>query len=128
MTHPRFEKLSNSLAANNLDAVVLNPGPTLTYMTGLHFHLMERPVVVLYAPGRDPVIVLPELEFAKVSNLSYKVQAFTYPENPLGGNNYTVTGTTQPTSTQTTESKSKFTISDFYKSHILPVLVPFHFC
>ncbi|MCX6064303.1 MAG: Xaa-Pro peptidase family protein [Chloroflexi bacterium] len=82
MTHPRFEKLSNSLAANNLDAVVLNPGPTLTYMTGLHFHLMERPVVVLYAPGRDPVIVLPELEFAKVSNLSYKVQAFTYPENP----------------------------------------------
>ena len=39
-----------------------------------------------------------------------------------------VIGTTQPTSTQTTESKSKFTISDFYKSHILPVLVPFHFC
>ena len=34
------------LASNsNPDAVILNPGPTLKYLTGINFHLMERPVV-----------------------------------------------------------------------------------
>jgi Xaa-Pro dipeptidase len=65
-----------------LDAVILNPGPTLKYLTGLNFHLMERPVVLMVAPGRDPVIVLPELELPNVRLFPYKVQAFPYGEIP----------------------------------------------
>ena len=82
MTHSRFELLNASLRTSDLDAVILNPGPTLTYLSGLHFHLMERPVVLLFAKDQDPAIVLPELELQKVSSLPYKLQVFSYPENP----------------------------------------------
>ena len=82
MIHSRFDKLNASLLTSDLDAVILNPGPTLTHLSGLHFHLMERPVVLLYAKDQIPVIVLPELELQKVSALPYKIQVFAYPENP----------------------------------------------
>ena len=77
-----LEKLHTALAQAGLDAVVINPGPTLTYLTNLKFHLMERPVVLLIAQGKDPVIVLPELESPKVNLFPYRVNAFTYGENP----------------------------------------------
>jgi len=82
MTHPRFDKLNASLRTSDLDAVILNPGPTLTYLTGLHFHLMERPVVLLFAKDQEPAIILPELELQKVASLPYKLQVFAYPEKP----------------------------------------------
>ena len=82
MTQSRFDGLNASLRASGLDAVILNPGPTLTHLTGLHFHLMERPVVLLFAKDQDPAIVLPELELQKVTSLPYKLQVFPYPENP----------------------------------------------
>jgi Xaa-Pro aminopeptidase len=82
MTHSRFDQLNTSLQTSDLDAVILNPGPTLTHLTGLHFHLMERPVVLLFAKDQDPAIVLPELELQKVAALPYKLQIFPYPENP----------------------------------------------
>ncbi len=79
---PRLEKLHTALSQAGLDAAALNPGPTLTYLTGLKFHLMERPVVFLVALGKDPVIVLPELEMPKVGLFPYRVNAFAYDENP----------------------------------------------
>ena len=82
MTQSRFDRLNASLRASGLDAVILNPGPTLTHLTGLRFHLMERPVVLLFAKDQDPAIVLPELELQKVASLTYKLQVFPYPENP----------------------------------------------
>jgi len=82
MTYSRFDQLNASLRISDLDAVILNPGPTLTYLTGLHFHLMERPVVLLFAKDQNPAIVLPELELQKVASLPYKLQVFPYPENP----------------------------------------------
>ncbi len=82
MSQSRFDKLNASLRTSGLDAVILNPGPTLTYLTGLHFHLMERPVVLMFAKDQDPAIVLPELELQKVTSLPYQLQVFAYPENP----------------------------------------------
>ena len=82
MTQSRFDRLNASLHVSGLDAVILNPGPTLTHLTGLRFHLMERPVVLLFAKDQDPAIVLPELELQKVASLPYKLQVFPYPENP----------------------------------------------
>ncbi len=81
MTTPRFDKLSASLSTFGLDAVILNPGPTLTYLTGLHFHLMERPVVLFFAAGKTPALVLPELEMQKVTGLA--ISPFPYGENPV---------------------------------------------
>lgn len=65
-----------------LDAIALNAGPSLTYLTGLEFHLSERPVIGLFTPGAAPVIVLPELEVGKLINLSYPVRHFVYGEAP----------------------------------------------
>ncbi|MEP7134255.1 MAG: Xaa-Pro peptidase family protein [Chloroflexota bacterium] len=82
MIHSRFDKLNASLRTSDLDAVILNAGPTLTHLSGLVFHLMERPIVLLYAKDQDPALVLPELELQKVASLPYKLQVFVYPENP----------------------------------------------
>ena len=82
MTLARLNNLTASLSTSNLDAVILNPGPTLTYLTGVDFHLMERPIVLFVASGQDPVLVLPELEMLKVDMFPYKIQAFAYGENP----------------------------------------------
>lgn len=82
MTQSRFDRLNASLRASGLEAVILNPGPTLTYLSGLSFHLMERPVVLLFAKDQIPAIVLPELELQKVASLPYELQVFPYPENP----------------------------------------------
>lgn len=82
MNPSRFERLNASLQTSGLDAVILNPGPTLTHLTGLRFHLMERPVVLMFAKDQDPAIVLPELELQKVASLPYRLQVFAYPENP----------------------------------------------
>lgn len=80
----RHARLAEALARRELDALALNPGPSLTYLTGLNFHLMERPVTVLFAPGRPPLIVHPELEKAKIEALPYPVEAVAYGEAPAG--------------------------------------------
>src|SRR5688572_8375987 len=81
-TPTRLEKLHTALQTSRLDALALNPGPTLTYLSGLTFHLMERPVVMFFVPGKDPALVLPELEMLKVRELPYPAQAFPYSEDP----------------------------------------------
>jgi Xaa-Pro dipeptidase len=78
----RLTNLSQSLQASGLDALALNPGPSLIYLTGLHFHLMERPVVAFFTPDSAPVLVLPELEMLKVQGLSFEVRTFPYGEDP----------------------------------------------
>lgn len=82
MPNKRFEKLAAALENTEFDAIALNPGPTLTYLTGLDFHLMERPVVLVYAPGKVPAIILPQLELQKLSDLPYELKAHPYGENP----------------------------------------------
>ena len=78
----RQKRLSVSQKAAGLDALAVNPGPTLFYLTGLNFHLSERPVVVLFNTSQPPVIVLPELETAKLRGLPYPIQSFKYGEDP----------------------------------------------
>ncbi len=78
----RQRKLAAILADHNFDALALNPGPTLTYMTGLDFHLMERPIIAFFQSDAPPVLVVPELESAKLAALPYQVNALTYGEDP----------------------------------------------
>ncbi|MFM8322350.1 MAG: M24 family metallopeptidase [Chloroflexota bacterium] len=80
----RQARLAAALVEQQLDAMLLNPGPSLFYLTGLNFHLMERPVTALFTPTAEPVIVLPELETAKLDGLPYALQPVTYGEDPAG--------------------------------------------
>jgi Xaa-Pro dipeptidase len=78
----RQRRLGEVLLESRLDGLALNPGPSLTYLMGLNFHLSERPVVGFFKPGFPPVLVLPELEAAKLDNLSYPCRSFLYGEDP----------------------------------------------
>ena len=78
----RQGRLAAALQSAGLHAMAINPGPSLVYLTGLSFHLMERPVVALFLPQALPLIVLPELESAKIDSLPYAVRAFAYGEDP----------------------------------------------
>jgi len=80
--HTRQARLTSLLNQEGLDALALNPGPTLSYLTGLNFHLSERPVVLILAPPREPVLVLPELESGKLDSLPFTIRAFTYNGEP----------------------------------------------
>lgn len=82
MTLRRLEKLNALLQHSELDAIALNPGASLSYLSGVHFHLMERPVVLLLAQDQQPALILPELEMLKVEQIPYPVTAFAYGENP----------------------------------------------
>ena len=82
MITDRVEKTQLALQISNLDALVLNPGPSLVYTCGLHFHLSERPVVIIFTKYQPPVIVLPELERQKLVDLPYAIQGIPYGESP----------------------------------------------
>jgi len=82
MSSSRLAQLQTAMVQAGLDAVALNPGPTFAYLTGVRFHLMERPVVLLVAQTGKPVLVLPEFEAPKIELFPYKVNSFTYGENP----------------------------------------------
>jgi Xaa-Pro dipeptidase len=78
----RQKKLQSLLENSSLEAVGLNPGPDLTYLTGLDFHLMERPVVGIFPKFGDTVFILPELEGAKIASLPFPIRPFLYNEDP----------------------------------------------
>ena len=69
-----------------LDAVALNPGPSLTYLTGLHLHLMERPTVAIFPrEGKPAPWSCPSWKPGKpASCLTSTGAGFTFGDNPAG--------------------------------------------
>ena len=82
MTQTRISRLYQQMAATGLDAMALNPGPSMTYLTGMNFHLMERPTVLLVAPPDKAVFILPRLETAKLAKSKLAVIPFMFGDNP----------------------------------------------
>jgi len=82
MDESRLNKLYSAIGRHGLTGVAVNAGPSLTYLTGVHFHLMERPVLLVFVPGQKPTMVLPRLEERKLGSMPFEVRAFTYGDNP----------------------------------------------
>lgn len=78
----RIDHLQNLIGQSSLGGVALNPGTDLSYFSGLGFHLMERPVLMIIPRAGSPVLILPELEARKVEDLPYPVRHFTFNEDP----------------------------------------------
>ncbi len=78
----RIEAVAGQLAKRGLDWLALNPGPSLRYLTGLSFHLMERPVVVLVGASGQVKVILPELEQQKVARLPFAADIVTFGDDP----------------------------------------------
>jgi Xaa-Pro dipeptidase len=77
----RINQLQDLMRGKQYMGIALNPGPDLAYFSGLHFHLMERPVLWLLPSDGSPVLVLPELEENKLKDLPDPVRPFTYNED-----------------------------------------------
>jgi Xaa-Pro dipeptidase len=82
MNTERMKKLVSLVKIHGLEAVALNPGPSLRYLTGLEFHLMERPTVLLVSASGMSAMILPGLEKAKLPGETTVFQAFTYGDDP----------------------------------------------
>ncbi len=66
----RLQALLDAAQAQGLDALALMPGPNLFYVTGLSFHVSERPILAFFPVDQAPAFVLPALEAGKVSHLN----------------------------------------------------------
>jgi len=82
MTKARIEHLKELMSRHKIDTIAINPGPTLTYLTGLEFHLMERPTVMLYQRGHKPFMILPKLESTKLIGSNLPMHSVTYNDDP----------------------------------------------
>lgn len=78
MTHRKLQKLIEIISAADLDAIALVPGANLHYLTGIDFHLMERPLVVFFLPDREPVAVLPALEEPRLAACDIPMTLFPW--------------------------------------------------
>ncbi len=75
----RLDKLRRLLKGAGLASAAAIAGPNLYYLTGLSFHLSERPTVGFFPAAGDPVLVVPKLEESKVqARLPYPAHTFTY--------------------------------------------------
>ncbi len=65
MNTERLKRLQKQILANGLDGLALMPGPNMVYISGIHAHLSERPIILFIPADDDPAIVIPTLEAMK---------------------------------------------------------------
>ena len=78
----RLKKIRLLLAKFSIEVMVIIPGPTLKYLTGLSSHLMERPILMILKKDDYPLFLLPELETPKLESLSFPYNVITYNDEP----------------------------------------------
>lgn len=78
----RQNNLGAAIKQAGLAGVALNAGATLTYLTGLHFHLSEAPAVGLFTPQAAPIFILREVEVPKTEVLAFEHKVFSYADDP----------------------------------------------
>ena len=65
MNQDRIDRFKEKVLENGLDGVGLMPGANMLYLSGIHTHISERPIV-LFIPVDDlPAIIIPSLEAGK---------------------------------------------------------------
>ncbi len=62
----RLSRLQSELRQRQIDCLALIPGANMRYMTGLDFHLMERPTIGFFPKDSKPVFVLGALEVPRI--------------------------------------------------------------
>lgn len=81
MSETRLNRLMQVMKEANVEAMVLIPSPTFIYLTGLHYHLDERPKVLILGKDIEPAMILPEFETGMLSSSLIPVITFVYGEN-----------------------------------------------
>lgn len=68
MKQNRLNRLTGEILDNGLDGIALVPGPNMVYVSGIHSHLSERPIVLFLPADDDPAIIIPMLEAMKAKD------------------------------------------------------------
>lgn len=76
----RVQRLIEQMHRAGVDCVALVPGPNMVYLTGLHFHLSERPVIAFFPASGPPALLVPTLEAVKTEHAATPIdwRLFTY--------------------------------------------------
>ncbi len=67
--HQRIEKAQQAMKEFGLGAIVLEPGPAMTYLTGVRWGKSERSFIVVIPAKGDPAWVLPGFEEMRAREL-----------------------------------------------------------
>src|SRR5687767_4829847 len=83
MYQQRLDRLQAELRRREIDCLVLIPGANMRYMTGLDFHLMERPTALFVPNEGTPIFAIPSLEVLRAQNAMnegglYEAQIYHY--------------------------------------------------
>ncbi len=81
MYQERLTRLTQIMKTEGFDIIALNPGPSLYYLTGLSFHLMERPVILILPLNDKPTLILPNLERSKAETSELDLELISYGED-----------------------------------------------
>ncbi len=65
MNKQRLSNLQAEMNSHNIDGIALVPGPNMVYISDLHSHLSERPIILFLPANDDPAIIIPGLEAMK---------------------------------------------------------------
>lgn len=76
----KIETFQEIMQENRIPLAAITAGPDLHYLTGLDFHVSERPAILLLASSGQPHLVHPELENEKVKGCKYSLASFPYGE------------------------------------------------
>jgi Xaa-Pro dipeptidase len=81
MYESRLSRLRLNMEAKNMEAIALLPGPSMFFLTGLSFHLLERPIIGFFTTRRNPLFIVPELERSKVESSHLEIDVLPYGED-----------------------------------------------
>jgi len=75
----RMQQLEH-MQATGIDCVAVVPGPNMVYLTDMHFHLSERPVIAFFPASGGPVLLAPGFEALKIEHAAQRMdwRVFTY--------------------------------------------------
>ena len=65
MNQTRLNNLKTELQTASLDGIVLMPGPNMVYISHIHSHVSERPILLFLFADAPPAAIIPNLEAMK---------------------------------------------------------------
>jgi len=87
MTLERIDNLLKAAVEHSIDCVAVMPGTSMVYLTGLSFHLSERPTLALFPVTGEPALILPALEATKPEagpvDIEWQLFPWTDEEGPV---------------------------------------------
>ena len=63
----RLTRLQNNIQAAGLDAYVVRTDTNVIYLTGVDYHSMERPVIMVVPVSGEPILIVPRMEQEQLS-------------------------------------------------------------